>query len=322
MARPDRLAESSSGSGMAKTRYTTMLGVGAVALVAPMIVPTVAHAGADSKTKCGSAVIEWSADDGKTWSRAGLLGDLLTKVSVRIADDVPKSCKYSVSLASYSTDGPSWKTSGTQRYLGSDKVSLSGKNKPAKLDIAKHAPPCFGQVDLYGNDKVFDGKKNPLPKYPDAKFPTDMIAGWNGGKKCAPPTTAPPSTAPPTTKPPTTTPPTTTPPTTMPPTTRPPTTAPPTTAPPTTKPPTATPAPSTAPPTTQPPVVEETTPPEEQRPPVTSPSVPGELADTGADDKLPIYAAASITAVLLGVGTLVLVRRRPHSRGPRNPWLS
>ncbi|MYS87387.1 hypothetical protein [Embleya scabrispora] len=267
------------------------LGVGALALVGPILVAGSAHATDDAKNTCGSARVEWSIDGGKKWSSAGLLGALATKVSVRVVGEVPKSCSYKVSLAAYSADGPTWKTSGTQRYLGSKTVTLDRDHKSAALDISKHAPPCFGQIDLYGNDKVFDGKANPLPHYPDAKYPLDLIAGWNGGKACAPPTTKPPTTAPPTTTPPTTAPPTTAPPTT--------------TKPPTTKPPTTSAPPTTA--TSTP----ESTPTDEQRPPSTAADVPGRLAQTGASSGIGRIAGASAAILVAGVGALLLVRRRP-----------
>ncbi|WP_406290200.1 hypothetical protein [Embleya sp. NBC_00896] len=269
------------------------LGVGALALVGPIVVAGSAHAADDAKKTCGSATIEWSIDGGKKWSGAGLLGALSTKVSVRIVGEVPKSCQYKVSLAAYSADGPTWKTSGTQRYLGSKTVTLSRDHKTAALDISKHAPPCFGQIDLYGNDKVFDGKANPLPHYPDAKFPVDLIAGWNGGKACAPPTTKPPTTAPPTTTPPTTAPPTTAPPST--------------TKPPTTKPPT-----KSAPPTSATPSTPESTPTDEQRQPSTDADVPGRLAQTGGNGVGRI-AGASVAVLVAGVGALLLVNRRPRN---------
>ncbi|MFI6580963.1 hypothetical protein [Embleya sp. NPDC050493] len=273
------------------------LGVSALALVGPILVAGSAHAADDAGNTCGSARVEWSIDGGKKWSSAGLLGALATKVSVRIVGEVPKSCSYKVSLAAYSADGPTWKTSGTQRYLGSKTVTLGRDHKSAVLDISKHAPPCFGQIDLYGNDKVFDGKANPLPHYPDAKYPLDLIAGWNGGKACAPPTTKPPTTAPPTTPPPTSAPPTSGAPTTAPPTSAAPTTAPPTTA-----------APTTAPPTTTP----EATPSDEQRPPAPAANVPG-LARTGASSGLGRIAGASAAILVTGVCALLLLRRRPNN---------
>ncbi|MFI6982234.1 hypothetical protein ACIBSV_27025 [Embleya sp. NPDC050154] len=275
------------------------LGVGAFALIAPIAAAGSAHAADDDKKACGPVTIEWSIDD-KTWSKAGLLGALHTKVSVRIAGDVAKSCSYKVSLASYSAEGPTWKTSGIQRYLGSKTVTLSSAHKSAKLDISKYAPPCFGQIDLYGNDKVYDGKANPLPRYPDAKFPVDLIAGWNGGKECAPPTTKPPTTKPPTSAPPTTKPPTTAPPTTAPPTTTPSSTAPSSSAPPTTKPPTTTP------------------PSEDQRTPETAPPVTGQLAQTGGNSGIKRIAGASVAILVAAVGALLLIGRRPHRSGPRS----
>ncbi|MGW9213930.1 LAETG motif-containing sortase-dependent surface protein [Embleya sp. NPDC055664] len=287
-------------------RLATGLGVGAVALVATVAGAGPAHAGDGDAKACGTAAIEWSVDNGKTWSKAGLLGSLATKVNVRVAGNVPKSCTYKVTLAAYSADGPTWKTSGVQRFLGSRTVSLTGAHPTAALDISRYAPPCFGQIDLYGNDKVFDGKANPLPRYPDAKFPTDLIAGWNGGKECAP------SSPKPSTKPPTTAPPTGT--------------APPTTAVPSTGAPTSKPSPSTSagttskPPSTSPSTsTSASTPPDDQRTPPVSGDVPGQLAHTGASDGVLRIAGASAAVLVSGVGALLLIGRRPHRRDPRRP---
>ncbi|OPC77453.1 hypothetical protein B4N89_43915 [Embleya scabrispora] len=287
-------------------RFVTGLGAGAVALVASVAGAGTAHATEDDAKACGTVAIEWSVDDGKTWSKAGLLGSLATKVSVRIAGNVPKSCTYKVTLAAYSAEGPTWKTSGVQRYLGSRTVSLTGAHRGAALDIARHAPPCFGQIDLYGNDKVFDGKANPLPRYPDAKFPTDLIAGWNGGKECAP------SSPKPSTKPPTSAPPSST--------------APPTTAVPSAGPSTSKPSPSTSasatskPPSTSPSAsASASTPPDDQRTPPASGDAPGQLAHTGANDGVLRIAGASAAVLVSGVGALLLIGRRPHRRDPRRP---
>ncbi|WP_439678986.1 LAETG motif-containing sortase-dependent surface protein [Embleya sp. MST-111070] len=287
-------------------RIATGLGVGAAALAATIATTGPAQAADDDAKACGSVAIEWSVDAGKTWSRAGLLGSLATKVDVRVAGNVAKSCTYKVTLAAYSADGPTWKTSGVQRYLGSRTASLTGAHRGAALDISRYAPPCFGQIDLYGNDKIFDGKANPLPRYPDAKFPTDLIAGWNGGKECAP------SSPKPSTKPPTTTPPTTVPPTTAVPST--------TTS--TSKPPSpsasasasSTHAPDrTATPTSA------STPPDDQRTPPASGDVPGQLAQTGASDGVLRIAGASAAVLISGVGALLLIGRRPRRRGPHRP---
>lgn len=282
--------------------FAAGLGAGAVALVATVAGAGPAHAADDDAKACGTVAVEWSVDNGKTWSKAGLLGSLATKVSVRIAGNVPKSCTYKVTLAAYSAEGPTWKTSGVQRYLGSRTVSLTGAHRSAALDITRYAPPCFGQIDLYGNDKVFDGKANPLPRYPDAKFPTDLIAGWNGGKECAP------SSPKPSTKPPTTAPPTGT--------------APPTTAVPSTSASTSKPSPSTSATTTsKPPSASPSTstPPDDQRTPPVSGDAPGELARTGASDGVLRIAGASAAVLVSGVGALLLIGRRPHRRDPRRP---
>ncbi|NUU20329.1 MAG: LPXTG cell wall anchor domain-containing protein [Streptomycetaceae bacterium] len=149
------------------------------------------------KPSCAAAVVEYSKDNGRTWSRSGQLREFSGKLKVRLAGKVADSCRYTISYASYDTEGPTWKKSGKLTYLAKDTVTLTGKKPTGELDIAKHLPKCYGQVVLYGNGTKFDGsgKKNPLPKYePGAKpnAPTNLLASWNGGKACAPkqPTTS------------------------------------------------------------------------------------------------------------------------------------
>ncbi|NUU21903.1 MAG: hypothetical protein HOV68_10380 [Streptomycetaceae bacterium] len=300
----------------------------------------------DPKPKCGPAVIEYSKDGGKTWTRSGLLGGFVPKLKVRLVGTVKKGCEYKVSYASYSAEGPTWKKSGTQGFLGMDTVTLTSKKTSAELDIAKHLPPCYGQVDLYGNGKKFDGKKNPLPHYPNAKFPTNLIAGWNGGKACAPkpPTKTPtasttpsksesaspsvspsksesPSTTPSATETPTaTTTPTETPTTTVPPTSS---ESPIVTPPPS---PSTSQAPPAADTSQQPPVADQQVVAEEQQQP-SAEGAPGSLAKTGASDRLPYLIAMAVCSILLGALALFWFRGRNAPAGADagpgfggNPW--
>ncbi|MEU8921474.1 hypothetical protein AB0D10_11155 [Kitasatospora sp. NPDC048545] len=84
-------------------------------------------------------------------------------------------CDYKVSLASYSTEGPTFAASGTQTFLGSATVTLNRENPQATLDISAYLPKCFGQIDLYPGDQKFDGHSNPLPHYPDIVLPDHLI---------------------------------------------------------------------------------------------------------------------------------------------------
>lgn len=302
---------------------------------------------------CPATRIEWSSDGGKTWKRSGLLGGFHPKLNVRLADKVADKCKYTVSYASYSAEGPTWKTSGKQGYLGKHTVTLTGKKPTAVLDISKVLPRCYGQVDLYGSGEKFDGKR--LPHYPDKKFPTPMIAGWNGGKACTtPPSSSPPPSSPsaspskspspsaststqPSTKPPTTTP-GTTPSTTAPASTPPPTTPTPT--------PSATPTstPTETPTTAPPPPVDTPEPPDEQAPVPDTPENPpsaddqrdvteppyveGDLPRTGAS-RIPYLIALAVFSVMLGALAIAWSRWGPRGAFSRTaapapaatPWM-
>ncbi|GAA4978907.1 hypothetical protein GCM10023205_54070 [Yinghuangia aomiensis] len=265
------------------------------------------------KPSCGRAAIEYSKDNGKTWTRSALLGGFPGKLKVRVPGNVTKGCQYKVSLASYSTQGPTWKTSGTQAFLGMDTVTLTSAKPTGVLDISKHLPKCYGQVDLYGNDTKFDGKKNPLPKYPSIKYPTNLIAGWNGGTACAPKTPKPPATP---SVSPSVTSPTPTPPASV-------------TPPPTTPTPTPTKTPSTPPASPSPSASSPAPPTAEQTAPqapaaqddgqqtVTDQdaNAPGSLAHTGASSRLPYLVALAVFSLLLGALALWWTRgHRDHSQ--------
>ena len=204
-------------------------------------------------------------------------------IVVRIAKDGGKpadpGCTRTISLASYTAGGATWETSALQGFVGVAHVTLDKDHTSGVLTVplptGGDGKPCFGQLDLYFGDTVYDGKAGaghgPLPHYPDSTTPPpkNLIAAWNGGTdKCAPPVTPP--SSPPSSSHPT---PPSTPPTSAP-------STPPTSAPSTPSTPPSTPAaPPATTPTTTPTVAASTTP-----PPATS-SSPGTptLAHTGSD---------------------------------------
>ncbi|GAA4944746.1 hypothetical protein GCM10023205_00420 [Yinghuangia aomiensis] len=271
-------------------------------------------ASAKPKPKCSPAKIEYSKDGGKTWTRSGLIGGFYGKIQVRLVDKskVEKNCQYKVSLASYSADGPTWKTSGTQRYIGKDTVTLTAKKPSATLDIKKYLPPCYGQIDLYGGGDKFTGAKT--PHYPDKKYPTNMIAGWNGGKACAP---KPPSSSPTPSKSPSTSP-------------KPSPSVSASPSPSASESPSASPSPSVSespsatpsevpstPPASQPPVqqppaeVPVVAQPDDQQPVAAEPVVEGSLPKTGAS-RIPYLIALGVFTVLLGALAVWWTRQRPQ----------
>lgn len=281
-----------------KKFIASAVGVGAVGVALPVIATGSAYA---SGERCGKAAIEYSLNDGKTWTTAGRMDDaLVTKIKVRLKTPVENTCEYAVSLASYSTEGPTWATSGKQAFLGWDTTKLSRDQREDTLDVSAFVPKCFGQVDLYGNGKKFDGTENPLPRYPNGVFPHDLITAWNGGEKCETPTTPPTTAKPPTTAPATSKPPTGTPSAS----------APSTSAPATVKPTSSTTAPAAG--------GGETTPPRgnPEVPPVTD-IAPASLAQTGGDSNTSLIVGVSAGALLVGgAGALVWSRRRNSGGTP------
>ncbi|WP_436771673.1 LAETG motif-containing sortase-dependent surface protein [Yinghuangia sp. YIM S09857] len=291
-----------------KKYIASAAGIGAVAIGLPVVATAPAYA-AD---RCEKAAVEYSLDGGQTWTSGGRMdgpkADKVAKIQVRLKNEVKNSCEYAVSLASYSAEGPTWSSSGKQAFLGWDTTKLNKQTKLATLDVSEFAPKCYGQIDLYGNGKKYDGVEKPLPHYPDAPFPKDLITAWNGGEKCETPPTTPPATTPPAT--------------TAPATTAPPTSA--TTAPATSKPPTSTsasPSASTSkPPTSSAPVPTST---DTQAPvgqpevPPTTETAPPALADTGGDSNAPVVIGVSAGVLLVGgAGALLWSRRRNNGATP------
>ncbi|MFJ4671520.1 hypothetical protein [Kitasatospora purpeofusca] len=292
------------------------LTAGATVLVAPS-----AHAAPD----CGRGPVQYSVDGGDHWSNSATMPAPAGTVQVRLAGVPAAGCDYHVSLASYTTQGATWATSGHHTQLGRATTTLNRAHYQDTLDLGGHLPPCFGEVALYAGDGAYDGSDsdNPLPHYPDEPYSGLSIAVWNGGAACVSPTpTSTPTSTP--TKTPTSTP-TSAAPTTAAPTAPAPTTAAPTTAAPapTTAAPTspgATPS-SSGSPTTTPPV----------RPvgsasptatasgtvaplaPTAAPAAPA-LAATGADDgTLTALAVGAVALAATGGAVLCIARRRARS---------
>ncbi|MFD9123283.1 LPXTG cell wall anchor domain-containing protein [Kitasatospora sp. NPDC059571] len=171
-------------------------GAGALAAAMPFLLAIPAHAAAAAQ-QCPPAGVQHSLDGGKTWTTTFTVqGPAPSVIAVRLTSPPPAGCHYAVSLASYSTEGPTWSTSGTQKFLGWATTLIDQQNPVAKLDIGAYKPTCFGQIDLYGGNRKFDGAQAPLPRYPDSAVPSNMIAAWNGGTACATPSPSPTNPAP------------------------------------------------------------------------------------------------------------------------------
>ncbi|MEU3694639.1 LPXTG cell wall anchor domain-containing protein [Streptomyces griseoviridis] len=260
----------------------------------PLCAGTPAHA--EDAKDCGRVGVEYTADRGQHWLTSGRITQdaPVTRIDVRLKEEPAQGCRYAVSLASYSTEGPTWETSGTQTFLGSDTVVLTKDLAQSALDVSAFAPECFGQIDLYSGDRTYDGVDAPLPHYPVGQMDDSLIAYWNGGTECA---TPPPADSPAPT-PGASTPPGATPGTTPPapsPSGTPDTPAPATSAPPAPSPSSTTPRAAVVP------------------GPSTHSTVPGTLASTGSDSGTTTALTLTAAALVgLGGGAYLLARRRRH----------
>ncbi|MFF3415948.1 hypothetical protein ACFYW9_14820 [Streptomyces sp. NPDC002698] len=281
------------------------------------MVPLVGAGAASATTSgdCQSATVQYRIVDadgkpvGADWSSQGGFHQWDTvpgTVEVRLApgQSVGDGCKYPVSLAEYTTEGPNWFVSGHQAlvdkatvYLTAADVADSADAKQTWQKLEVRAPDCYGQIDLYGDDVSYDGKTGeghgPLPYQPDnIATPYHLIAAWNGGEKpCAPATPDSPSPSESTPATPTT------PAESEPPADK------------TTEP--AGPKPSSTPSTTP------DVPPLTSTPPATpSPSPSGStppLAETGASGPLGPIAAGAALVIVAGAGAVVVSRRARRS---------
>ncbi|MFR0352264.1 hypothetical protein [Streptomyces sediminimaris] len=287
-----------------------------LACAAPLIGAT--SASATTAGGCQSATVQYRivGADGKPvgadWTSQGGFHQWDTvpgTVEVRLApgQTVGDGCKYPVSLAEYTTEGSNWYTSGHQTLVDHATVYLTAADL-AKADgagqtwqkLSVKAPDCYGQIDLYGDDTVYDGKSEPghgpAPYQPgNVVTPYHLIAAWNGGDKPCTPAKPTPSQSVPAT--PTTpgTPPAKQPPTKV--------TTPPATP---TKPSTA-----TTPPTTShvPPL--KSTPPATPKPSPSASTPP--LAETGSSAPVGLIAGGAAAVIALGAGALYTARRTRRS---------
>ncbi|WP_393073777.1 LAETG motif-containing sortase-dependent surface protein [Streptomyces sp. LN704] len=218
-------------------------------------------------------------------------------IKVRAAGDAG-SC--TASLAAYRTHGATFRTSGEQVFHDFDSVRVK-PGETDSLDIAVPDLGCYAQIDLYRGAVKFDGKfdandgfdHGDLPKGPDRAVIKDkLIMAWNGGgKDCTAQPPGSPETTPPATTPPASTPPAQT------------------SGSPT--PSESTPVESTPPQTPATPSASGTTTPPAPTPNGGGPTPPGDLAETGGGNTLPIAAGAA--ALLAAGGAITVVTRRRRS---------
>jgi hypothetical protein len=189
-----------------------------IAAAAPVL--AAGPASATENDACQSATVQYrivGADGnvvGADWTSQGGFHQwdaVPGTVEVRLApgQGVGDSCKYPVSLAEYTAEGPNWYTSGHQTMVDKATVYLTAKDVAGADDAGQtwqklnvESPDCYGQIDLYGDDVTYDGGTGeghgPLPYEPDnIMTPYHLIAAWNGGdKECTPSTPGSPTQTP------------------------------------------------------------------------------------------------------------------------------
>ncbi|MEU3341772.1 hypothetical protein [Streptomyces sp. NPDC006668] len=303
---------------MRSSRSRTAAAVAASALfgaTAPLLGATTASAttGGD----CQSATVQYRIVDssgnpvGSDWTSQGGFHQWNAApgtVEVRLApgQNIGESCKYPVSLAEYTTEGPNWPTSGHQTLVDHATVYLTSKDVAgsdgARRDwqkLAVKTPDCYGQIDLYGDDVIYDGQSGdghgPAPYEPgNVVTPYHLIAAWNGGDKaCTPDKPTSPTPTPTASTP-------TSPATSQPPAEE---STPPATP---TKPSTSTTPPTTprVPPVTSTPPTTPTPSPSESTPP---------LAETGSSAPVGLIAGSGALVIALGAGAVYATRRARRS---------
>ncbi len=170
------------------SRFRTASGVLAAASI--LLLSSATSVAASPKLDgCDSASFTYSV-------AAGANPAFMTSVTVTVKE-LPEGCSQAFSLNAYSTDGPTWPTSGTQALIDHDSITLDDNTRTGTLSVK--APECYGQTDFYKGSSRFDGVDGALPHYPGTVTPSGLIAYSNGGKACEQPSTAPsdaPSTAP------------------------------------------------------------------------------------------------------------------------------
>lgn len=301
---------------MSRSQHSRTLALLAATALAGTAAPLLGAAPASAATGdgCPSGTIQYRLDGGD-WTSAGgfrAFPSGLDKVEVRLAagQQIGADCKYPVSLAEYTTEGPSWPTSGKQTlvdkatvYLGADDVAGKSDEGRTWQKLSVKTPDCYGQIDLYGDDVTYDGGTGeghgPAPYQPEGvATPNHLIAAWNGGdKECAPQQeTTPPAPTPSTPEESSSTPPADT------------ETTPPAPSSEESTPPATPTTPSDATPPTTPKV-----PPLSSTPPTTPAPTPSEstppLAETGASSSTGPLAAAAAAVVALGAGALFFANR-------------
>ena len=138
-----------------------------------------------STASCADVVYDYSVTPGSN-------SYALLSVTVTAPNGVPEGCSASWSLNSYTTEGPTWATSGTQALFDHDSITLDSAHPSGTLTVFE--PPCHGQTDFYSGTTLYDGTlgNGALPHYPETVTPpaSELIAYSNGGNACESTTTS------------------------------------------------------------------------------------------------------------------------------------
>ncbi len=89
-----------------------------------------------------------------------------------------------VSLNSYQTQGPTWPSSGTQKFVDHAQFTIDAAHLSGTMTV--DVPACFFQTDLYWGDTTYDGTDGPIPHYNDVRI-EGLIDSRTGGEACQPP---------------------------------------------------------------------------------------------------------------------------------------
>jgi hypothetical protein len=120
-----------------------------------------------------------------SYGKSGASGYPMLSVRVWANATLPAGCTLTFSLNAYTTQGPSWPSTGTQALYDHQSLTLDASHAAGTLTVAR--PPCFGQTDFYTGTTRFDGVDGPLPHYPGTNVPQPLLAWSNGGHACTDP---------------------------------------------------------------------------------------------------------------------------------------
>ena len=103
----------------------------------------------------------------------------MRNVKVTAKGRLVDGCAFSFSLASYRTQGPTWRTSGKQVLIDHDAAILD--NDDLSITLAVRAPRRYGQTVFYPGRRLYDGIDGPLPRYPGTRIESNI--SWSNGPR-------------------------------------------------------------------------------------------------------------------------------------------